>query len=312
MLGGSLVRGPRRRLAALAACGLVASAAGVGIATAAIPNSSTGVISACYKTSGPSAGVLRVVDTQARKSCATGEKRLEWPAFGIRHRGAWVRSASYRVNDVVSHNGSVYLAKVNSRGVTPTTARYWGVLSAASVAATRGLAGPAGPQGATGPQGASGAPGATGATGAPGTNGTVGATGATGPAGPAGPKGIASASLTIPVSTGVSVFLTPAFTATADATCTVISTVQTNGSTSAVSGEVELKNSIRRNGVSANDVAAGLRLYNDGVVRLQPPVTRTSLFSISAGQTVDFGIRFSSIATWHNVSYALTVMYSCS
>jgi hypothetical protein len=52
------------------------------LAYAAIPNSSTGIITGCYKTSGTGAGQLRVIDAQAGKTCATGEAKLTWSQRG--------------------------------------------------------------------------------------------------------------------------------------------------------------------------------------------------------------------------------------
>jgi hypothetical protein len=48
------------------------------VAWAAIPNSSTGVINACYGKS----GAVRVIDAQAGASCAKGEQSLTWNQQG--------------------------------------------------------------------------------------------------------------------------------------------------------------------------------------------------------------------------------------
>lgn len=52
---------------------------GPAIASAAIPNSSTGMVNACYATSG---GALRVIDAQAGQVCRSGEQPISWPASG--------------------------------------------------------------------------------------------------------------------------------------------------------------------------------------------------------------------------------------
>lgn len=68
----------KRRLAAGAL--IVAAVVAVpALAAAAIPNSATGMINACYATNG---GALRVIDTQAGQTCRTGEQALNWPASG--------------------------------------------------------------------------------------------------------------------------------------------------------------------------------------------------------------------------------------
>src|SRR5687768_14919087 len=72
-----------------------------GIAIAAIPNSSTKVISGCYSTS----GALRVIDRQGGATCAGDETLLEWNQKGqrglpgIRWRNAWSSGNSYAVGD---------------------------------------------------------------------------------------------------------------------------------------------------------------------------------------------------------------------
>ena len=61
--------------AAVVAIGVSATA----VATAAVPDSGTGVITACYSNGG---GGLRVVDTEAGASCRNGETALSWNQAG--------------------------------------------------------------------------------------------------------------------------------------------------------------------------------------------------------------------------------------
>jgi hypothetical protein len=68
-----------RKVALVAAGGAVALAVTGGIAFAAIPNSSTGVITGCYKTAN---GALRVIDAQAGRTCRGGEITLNWNRRG--------------------------------------------------------------------------------------------------------------------------------------------------------------------------------------------------------------------------------------
>jgi hypothetical protein len=97
-------------------------------------------------------------------------------------RGPWVSVASYAINDVVSYQGSSYLAVAPSSNQAPPSAP-WVLM------AQVGAQGPTGTTGATGPQGP------TGATGGVGPQGNPGPTGATGPQGPAGTPGANIATL---------------------------------------------------------------------------------------------------------------------
>jgi Collagen triple helix repeat (20 copies)/Head domain of trimeric autotransporter adhesin/Chaperone of endosialidase len=101
----------------------------------------------------------------------------------VSFRGEWNSSASYAVGDVVSENGTSYIALTGNLSIDPATdvsgsGTTWAVL------ALRGATGPTGP---TGPQGVQGIQGSTGATG---QTGPAGPTGATGPSGSQGIQGI--------------------------------------------------------------------------------------------------------------------------
>ncbi len=91
---------------------------------------------------------------------------------GFNFRTAFDNSASYAANDVVTYNGSSYVATAASAGPsnpTPdTNTTAWSIMAA---------------------QGAQGPAGSAGAAGAPGLAGAQGPTGAAGPAGPQGPVG---------------------------------------------------------------------------------------------------------------------------
>lgn len=58
---------------------LLAVMAGVGVAAAAIPNSGTGIITACYQ---KQRGMLRVIDAQAGEHCRKSERQLSWSQKG--------------------------------------------------------------------------------------------------------------------------------------------------------------------------------------------------------------------------------------
>ncbi len=89
---------------------------------------------------------------------------------GFNFRNAFDNSASYAINDVVSYNGSSYvaIAATNPGDPTPDLNPNWSLIAQ---------------------QGAAGSAGAPGATGAPGPQGPAGAQGSQGPAGPQGPPG---------------------------------------------------------------------------------------------------------------------------
>ena len=97
---------------------------------------------------------------------------------GFNFRTAFDNSASYAPKDVVTYNGSSYVATAASAGPnnsTPdTNATAWSIMAA---------------QGAAGAAGAQGPAGSAGAAGTPGPAGSQGPAGATGPAGPIGQTG---------------------------------------------------------------------------------------------------------------------------
>jgi len=119
---------------------LAAVALAVGaLAQAAIPNSSTKVISTCYATSN---GALRVIDRQAGATCTASEKLLEFNQKGMRWRSAYVSTTAYAINDAVSYNGSAYIVRATPPvGTVPTNTTYWDVLAAKGATGAAGLTG---------------------------------------------------------------------------------------------------------------------------------------------------------------------------
>src|SRR6185437_9826144 len=81
-----------------------------GIAFATIPNNLDGSISACMSTVAPTKGQIRIIDHQAGRACRHGEQMVSWSTRGFRWRGVWSNGAAYKTNDVVSYNGSSYIA----------------------------------------------------------------------------------------------------------------------------------------------------------------------------------------------------------
>src|SRR3954469_6693774 len=109
---------------------LIGLTIGGGLSYAAIPNSSSKVISGCYATSN---GALRVIDAQAGVTCAAGETALQWNQKGpqgLVWKGAWATGTTYAKNDAVSSAGSAWIALKSSTGVTPgSNATAWSLLA---------------------------------------------------------------------------------------------------------------------------------------------------------------------------------------
>ena len=165
-----------------------------------------------------------------------------------------------------------------------------------------GPAGPTGPLGLTGPIGPSGLAGPPGAT---------GATGATGPPGPGGPRGMASGGGTL---SGSPFFISvDQFTASSNLTCIVTSNVQVFSSAVVPVGDTGTyyRNAISRNGTTVDDGFYGHYLTGGGSSGNQPDMTRTSTFTVIAGQTIRFGVFLgaSSVLAGTTVQWHLT--YGC-
>ncbi|CAA9489548.1 MAG: Phage tail fiber protein [uncultured Solirubrobacteraceae bacterium] len=113
-------------------------------------------------------------------SPSSAPKCLSGPTW----RGAWVSSQLYQRDDVVTRDGSAWIASsFPPQGAEPGPgSTVWDIFASGTPGET-GPAGPAGPQGPTGPAGATGD---TGPRGLPGPQGPAGPQGATGPQGPAG------------------------------------------------------------------------------------------------------------------------------
>jgi len=111
--------------------------------------------------------------------------------IGFTFRGPFDPNQSYAVNDVVTFNGSAYIAIAASQGpdnITPDqNAAAWSLLA---------QGGAAGVQGPTGPQGLQGSQGLVGIQGPAGPQGLPGVPGPQGIPGPAGPQGIPGTTLT--------------------------------------------------------------------------------------------------------------------
>jgi hypothetical protein len=110
-----------------------------GVAVAAIPNSTTGQITACYRTSGYDKGVLRVAEGS---TCPTGSAKIAWQSKGMRYAGTWSNTGNYSVNDIVAAGGASYIARRANIGVAVTNPAYWAVVAAKGATGATGRTGP--------------------------------------------------------------------------------------------------------------------------------------------------------------------------
>lgn len=93
-------------------------------------------------------------------------------------KGSWRSTSSYAFLDVVTNNGSSYVAKQNiPAGADLDNDNYWQLIAGRGSVGPTGTQGPQGDIGPTGPQGIVGPTGATGETGQTGPTGATGATG---------------------------------------------------------------------------------------------------------------------------------------
>ena len=109
--------------------------------------------------------------------------------------------------------------------------------------------------------------------------------------------------------------VTPTFVAASSTTCLVTSSLQVvmTGTAVPAGGELaSVKHMVSRNGSQTNDTAASFVAVSSGARGLQPALTLASTLSISAGETVGFGLFISNVAA--NATGAMALMqttYAC-
>jgi hypothetical protein len=109
-------------------------------------------------------------------------------------RGEFSNDVTYAINDVVSYNGSSYIATIaNQREDAPGTNAIWSLMAQAGAPGAQGAQGAQGAPGADGARGLTGAPGLPGAQGPPGVQGSPGIQGPQGPGGFSGMQQFANA-----------------------------------------------------------------------------------------------------------------------
>ena len=116
---------------------------------------------------------------------------------GFNFRSAFASSVTYAPNDVVTYNGSTYVATAANgpSNSNPDVNPAWVLMAQQGAAGGTGATGPQGPSGLTG---ATGPPGAMGQTGAPGPQGVQGPAGPMGPIGGVGLTGPAGPATVVP------------------------------------------------------------------------------------------------------------------
>ncbi len=117
---------PIKALTGLAA--LVAAMCGAGVVWASVPEPD-GTIHACALKIG---GLLRVIDPAAGQRCHRQlETPLSWPSGRINFAGPWDPAVTYGEAEVVTLEGSAWIAVESSIGEQPGTGASWAMFAAA-------------------------------------------------------------------------------------------------------------------------------------------------------------------------------------
>ena len=158
------------------------------------PTGATGATGASGPVGAPGpAGASGAIGPQGPAGAAGATGPAGTNGNGFNFRNAFASNASYAVNDVVTYNGSTYVAiQANAGPGDPTpnlNPNQWSVMAQIGSTGVTGAQGPAGAQGPPGSQGSTGGQGPPGSAGTTGATGPVGPSGSTGPAGAVGPQG---------------------------------------------------------------------------------------------------------------------------
>jgi hypothetical protein len=109
---------------------------------------------------------------------------------GFRIIGEWDNTTNYLANDMVSYNGSSYIAiQDNINKIPSIEVSYWLLQSLAGSNGTSGTSGTDGTSGTSGSSGSDGTSGTSGSSGTDGTSGTSGSSGTNGTSGTSGSSG---------------------------------------------------------------------------------------------------------------------------
>ena len=133
---------------------------------------------------------LAIANSPAGNPPATKPKLWAFIGSRLNFVGPWVASQAYAAGNVVSSQGSSYVALIAPPvGTSPTNTSYWTLVAERGASGLPGIPGAPGATGLTGPAGLTGPTGLTGDTGLTGPTGLTGDTGLTGPTGLTGDTG---------------------------------------------------------------------------------------------------------------------------
>lgn len=125
---------------------------------------------------GPLADIITDPDylEEIQNAYITAKNNLDALMTQFSPKGEYNPSTAYKALNIVSQNGSSYVAIQDTQGNPPTNTTYWQLLSQRGEQGAQGIQGPAGPQGEQGPVGPQGPPGETGPAGPKGEKGDAG------------------------------------------------------------------------------------------------------------------------------------------
>ena len=133
---------------------------------------------------------LKVGNKNQLPGQTTPSTAVWWRLFarGFNAMGAWSNATTYHPDDIVTHLGQTYRARITHTNKQPPSAANWELLAA------KGAVGSQGEQGIQGVQGLQGIQGIQGVQGPKGDAGETGETGLQGPTGPTGASGVVQSS----------------------------------------------------------------------------------------------------------------------
>lgn len=125
---------------------------------------------------GPLADIITDPDylEEIQNAYITAKNNLEALMEQFSPKGEYDPNTAYKALNIVSQNGSSYVAIQDTQGNPPTNTTYWQLLAQRGEQGAQGIQGPAGPQGEQGPVGPQGPPGETGPQGPQGEKGDTG------------------------------------------------------------------------------------------------------------------------------------------
>ena len=125
---------------------------------------------------GPLADIITDPDylEEIQNAYITAKDNLDDLMAQFSPKGEYSSTTAYKALNIVSQNGSSYVAIQDTQGNPPTNTTYWQLLAQRGEQGAQGIQGPAGPQGEQGPVGPQGPPGETGPQGPQGEKGDAG------------------------------------------------------------------------------------------------------------------------------------------